>query len=162
MICYGGVGYVYVGHVCRPRCQDLDLDCEEDSVTLPCNPKRRAARVAADNGAGETSSPLPRGPRTYEEICCWARDSAQRILDKVPGSRDVAAANVRAGVWLTTDYSGIGTPEISMSLIMEPRPAQAIARRLLCAWRLRAARLARNLGTTLASVSAQGMLGAGH
>jgi hypothetical protein len=104
-------------------------------VQLP--EKRRRSRFHLAQGAPARAAGvdgeqhLPPGPKSFEEVCYWARDACKRFLSK-PGAAQRAHDNLAAGITISTDYSGIGTPEMSMALIMERRafvkPCNAMTR----------------------------------
>lgn len=58
------------------------------------------------------------GPVSYEGCLGWAPDFLRALAAVIPKSIQRATATCARGVVMSTDYSGIGTPEMSMSMIL--------------------------------------------
>lgn len=71
--------------------------------------------VASASSAGTFAQD---GPLSYERCVGWAPDCLRALAAVIPGGVQRAAHTCAGGVTMSTDYSGIGTPEMSMSMVM--------------------------------------------
>ena len=79
----------------RSRSRSRSRSCEHERAQSPAQ-----------------TSQQPQSPQTYQDLHAWP----ERLIDAL-GAEVLKEHSYHKGITITTDYSGIGTPEIAMGVI---------------------------------------------